>query len=584
MNIVEQIKKDLALLCENIGIEAQEISLDIPTDGKFGDYSTNIALRLANKTGEKPLELAQKIIKSFLIKKPDYLASAQVAGPGFINFYLSKDFLISQLDSLLTSSRKIDIAGQTARLAEARSKRVVIEFTDPNPFKEFHIGHLYSNIVGESLARISQWQGNDVKRLCYQGDVGLHVAKAIYGMQTKLSGAKSASGGLKEENKSVSELEKEDLKTRMRFMGQSYALGDSAYNDDSEAKSQIIEINKKIYAKDNDILDLYKKGREWSLEYFNIIYARLGTKFDKFYFESEAGEKGIEIVKEHIKDGIFEESEGAVIFDGEKYGLHKRVFINSLGLPTYEAKELGLAIQKYDDFAFDSSVIVTAKEVSDYFKVLFKAISLINPEIAEKMTHVGHGFVKLPEGKMSSRTGNVITGEWLLDEAVSKVKKQFPEMDSETAEKVGVGAVKYSLLKSGIGGDVVFNFDESISLEGNSGPYLQYTNVRCLSVLRKVGKDEDLGVFDDSSISSEEESLLKKLVKFEDQFIFTKDFSQSTLCTYLYELASLFNLFYQKNPILNSENESFRLKLTKVTSQVLTLGLHLLGIAAPGQM
>lgn len=574
MNIVDEIKKDLALVCENIGIEAQEISLEIPTDSKFGDYSTNIALRLANKTGEKPLELANKIIESFLTNKPDYLAKAEVAGPGFINFYLSREFLISQLDSLLTVSRKIDMTGQA----------VVIEFTDPNPFKEFHIGHLYSNIVGESLSRIKEFQGNRVKRLCYQGDVGLHVAKAIYGMQIKLSEAKSASGGLKEEKKSISDLEKEDLKTRMRFMGQSYALGDSAYNDDSEAKSEIIEINKKIYARDSEISELYEKGRSWSLEYFDIIYARLGTKFDKFYFESEAGSKGIEIVKEHIKDKIFEESEGAVIFDGEKYGLHKRVFINSLGLPTYEAKELGLAIQKYDDFSFDSSIIVTAKEVSDYFKVLFKAIYLINPEIAEKMIHIGHGFVKLPEGKMSSRTGNVITGEWLLDEAVSKVKKQFPEMDDETAEKVGVGAVKYSLLKSGIGGDVVFNFDESISLEGNSGPYLQYTNVRCLSVLKKAGKDGSLDVFDGSSISSEEEYLLKKLAKFEDQFIFTKDFSQSTLCTYLYELASLFNLFYQKNPILKSENESFRLKLTKATSDILEQGLSLLGIEAPEKM
>ena len=462
-------------------------------------------------------------------------------------------------------SKWIDRTGQT----------VIVEFTDPNPFKEFHIGHLYSNIVGESLSRIQNFKGKRVKRLCYQGDVGLHVAKAIYGMKKKFDEAKT----------SIDEIEKEELEVRIKFMGEAYALGDKAYNDESsEAKSEIIELNKKIYAKDPSILSLYEKGRAWSLGYFDIIYARLGTKFDKFYFESEAGPRGLEIVKKHIKDGTFEESDGAVIFDGEKYGLHKRVFINSLGLPTYEAKELGLAMQKAEDFQFNLSIIVTAKEVSDYFKVLFKALSLIDSDLASKMVHVGHGFVKLPEGKMSSRTGNIITGTWLLDEAVNKVKQSHPEMDDKTAEDVGIGAVKYSLLKSGMGNDVVFNFDESISMEGNSGPYIQYTNVRCLSVLKKSGKVKFEAEFSKEAIGTSDMPLLKKLAKFESQFIFTEDFSQSTLCTYLYELASIFNTFYSESPILKSQNEDFRLMLTRATSEVLTQGLDLLGIVAPSHM
>ena len=562
MNLLEQLKKDLLSVCQSLGLDldSSEISIEIPKDDKFGDYSTNLALRIIEKGN--PIENAEKIKKALEELKLEYLEKIEVVKPGFINFYLSSSFLSNQLKLLLNNIKKVDKIGQS----------VVVEFTDPNPFKEFHIGHLYSNIVGESLSRILEFKGNDVKRLCYQGDVGLHVAKAIYGLIHDLEDSKI----------SFEELEKQNLEDRIKFLGQAYAFGAQVYEENEAKKEEINQLNKKIYEKDPSILNLYEKGREWSLDYFDLIYNRLGTHFDHFYFESEAGIRGIKIIKEHLKDGIFEESEGAVIFDGEKYGLHKRVFINSLGLPTYEAKELGLAEQKYEDFKYDQSIIVTAKEVSDYFKVLIKALSLIKPDLAEKTRHIGHGFVKLPEGKMSSRSGNIITGEWLLDESVKKVKESFPEMDKKTAEKVGVGAVKYSLLKSGLGKDVVFDFDQSISLEGNSGPYLQYTFARCLSVMaKKTSKTDD---FATGAISREDEALLKKVVKFESQFIFTREISQSTLCTYLYELASIFNLFYQKCPILKSENEDFRLSLTNATSKILEQGLYLLGIDAPEKM
>lgn len=579
MSLARRIQKDLSSLSSLKNID-NEIEVDIPKDLKFGDYTTNIALILAKKqliSGEKtPAEIGNIIKKEIEDKKNDYIEKVEVAAQGFVNFYISKRELSRQIEYLLKPPEKISKTGQTA----------LVEYTDANPFKEIHIGHLYSNIVGESISRMLEFQGLEVKRISYQGDIGLHVAKAIYGMIKKLSGAKSASGGLKV---ALEELEKDNLEARMKFLGEAYAIGSRDFEENAEAKSEIVELNKKIYSRDPEIWELYEKGREWSLEKFDKIYERLGTKFDKLYFESEVADEGAQIVKNHIKDGIFTQSEGAIIFDAEPHGLHKRVFVNSLGLPTYEAKELGLALRKAKDFSFDLSIIVTAKEVADYFKVLFKAISLIEPQIASKMKHVGHGFVKLKEGKMSSRSGNVITAEWLLSEVVDRVKREFSDMDPEACEKVGVGAVKYSLLKSGIGRDVIFDIEESISLEGNSGPYLQYTNVRCLSVLKKFASNataasKKINSFDPGNLSSEEDRLLRKIVKFNDRFFFTDDFSQHLLCTYLYELASDFNLFYQKCPIIGSKNEEFRLVLTKATSEVLSRGLYLLGIETPEKM
>ncbi len=184
-----------------------------------------------------------------------------------------------------------------------------------------------------------------------------------------------------------------------------------------------------------DISLLYITGRKWSLEYFETQYKRLGTKFDGYYFESMVAESGYQIVKKHIADGIFEESDGAVVYKGEKKGLHTRVFINQLGLPTYEAKELGLAPKKYEDWAYDRSIIITAKEIDEYFKVLLAALGEINPKFARKTKHMSHGVVKLPEGKMSSRKGNILTAEWLLEETTASIAALIDHSGSYSSEE-----------------------------------------------------------------------------------------------------------------------------------------------------
>lgn len=596
MEIRDNVQKQFKQALHTLGMEIEHIELTHPKDPSQGDYATNVAMVLAKKAGKNPRELAEQIVGAFTKQDSGLnIDRIEVAGPGFINIFFKPEHFIEVLKKQLNDSGK-------TRKTSFTGKKVMVEFTDPNPFKEFHIGHLYSNTVGESISRLIEAGGAEVKRANYQGDVGLHVAKAIWGMQRKLQ----------TEGNDLSAIGERSIEERAKWLGKSYALGAAAYEEDEKAKEEIISINKAVYSlldgkKDEPALaDLYQKGREWSLSYFETIYQRLGTSFAYYYFESEAGPIGLALVKEYLSSGVFTESEGAVVFKGEDYGLHTRVFINSLGLPTYEAKELGLAVTKYEDFPFDFSISITGNEINEYFRVLLKVLSLIKPEIAKKMRHISHGMVRLPEGKMSSRTGNVLTGEWLLNEAKRRLAESYPDMEDETLETVTVAAIKWAMLRSGIGKDISFTIDESISFEGDSGPYIQYTYARTQSVLGKSTeqrvKDFNEASFTGIILEKEETELLKLLSQYDE--VVTEaggHFSPNIVTNYLFDVAKAFNLFYQKQRILNPTSvnsteaisqdgdtvetiRTLRLALTKATGYILKDGLHLLGIKAPEKM
>jgi arginyl-tRNA synthetase len=641
MKIKQILHEQIKSAVQDLDLEFPDFDLSHPPTVTMGDYSTNVALLGAKQAGKSPRELAEEIAEMLRAKSKEYreIEKIEIAGPGFINFILTSDYFIGVLRNIVSEDYNLSLS------TTITGKKVMMEFTDANPFKELHIGHLYSNTVGESISRLFEAAGAEVKRANYQGDVGLHVAKAVWGMKRKLD----------DENKSLADFALATLQDRVKWLGEAYALGAAAYEEDGIAKDEITQINKQIYEEDPEVSELYTTGRQWSLDYFEIIYARLGTKFDYYYFESKAGTLGRELVREYLNKGVFKESQGAIIFPGEEHGLHTRVFINSLGLPTYEAKELGLALTKYQDYSFDISISVTANEINEYFKVLFKALSFIRPEIAEKTRHISHGMVKLPEGKMSSRTGNILTGEWLLNEAKERLKKSYPEMAEETLEMVAVGAVKWALLRSGIGKDISFNIDESVSFEGDSGPYIQYTYARTQSVLAKSigqsaegkqtssfwevppqsGKYSWVTAISPKSLAEEEIKLLKLFDRFTEVVEEAgKHYSPNLVTNYLFDLAKTFNHFYQKQRILdpvsttviasetkqsdksvilsdarphevdspsweesheenrrdssptvqNDNIRSFRLALTQATANVLRSGLHLLGIKAPEKM
>ena len=563
----QKIINDLKTAIKTLGFGETKIQLSIPETIEFGDYSTNIALQLSKQEGKKtyhsPHEIASDIVEK--LNHPEYLERVETAGPGFIYFYIKDSYLIKNLEGI--KSRKVSPHAQ---------KRMLVEYAHPNTHKAFHIGHLRNIILGESLARLLEDYGHDIFRANYQGDIGLHVAKAIWGIK-KL--------GVPEESLGVKE--------KAEFLGRAYATGAQAYEAEEEAKQEIVEINKALYRKDPEIIEIWKTTRQWSLDYFDLIYKRLGSKFDRLFFESETESLGKEIVQKHL-GRVFEEDQGAIIFPGKKYGLHNRVFITSAGNPTYEAKDMGLGFIEIDTFPFDLAIHVVASEQAGYFQVIFKALELIDPKFTGKEVHLSYGMVNLISGKMSSRTGQVITAEGLIESVKSKVAEVMKEsrLDApdEVVEKVAIGAIKFSMLKYSPSSDIAFDIEQSVSLQGDSGPYLQYTYARTRSVLRNVRglkiEDSTLRMEDrEIDLDPEERAVLRLLEYF--PLIVEKsaiELSPTALTEYLLELSRAFNVFYQNCPILKSDKAVLRVQLTKVVGDTIEKGLYLLGIEAPERM
>lgn len=556
-----------------------DVALEFTENEQFGDYSSNIALSSCSQSTDygSPRKFADEIVSKLSVDSSllAVVSKIEVAGPGFINFWLKTDVLVSNL---------IQIEEEKEKYGESdfyKGKRLVFEYAHPNTHKAFHIGHLRNITTGEALARLHEAVGARVVRANYQGDVGLHIAKAIWGIRNL---------GLKDPG---------NITARAEYLGKAYSNGATKYEEDEKIKKEIHSINEKIYNKsDLETNKLYKETRQWSLDYFEIIYKRVYTKFDRYYFESEVADEGKKIALEALKDGILKKSEGAVIFEGSKYGLHDRVFITGKGVPTYEGKDLGLAKLQFSEYDPDLLIHTVGPEQTEYFKVVFKALEFIQPETKGREVHIPYGWVKLKEGKMSSRSGNVILGESILDEAKEKIIKVY-KTKPEVAEQIAVGAVKYSFLKTGLAQDIAFDLKESISLEGNSGPYLQYTIARTNSVLLKAlgirHKAIEKLVPSAYSLMPEEYAVLRLLSRFGEIIsIASKNYSPNILCNYLYELASKFNTLYNKHRILvdsgsrltahSSPTSEFRLLLTSATGQVLKNGLRLLGIDAPEKM
>lgn len=539
-------------------------TIERPADLSHGDFSTNVAMVGAKRISKNPRELAEEIAKRLKEKNNSNIEAIEIAGPGFINFKLSREYFVNAFADALKQG---DAFGKNDIL---KGKKVIVEYTDPNPFKAFHIGHMMSNAVGESVSHLIEASGADTMRACYQGDVGMHVATTV-----------------------AYAIEKNN--TPMLSTGEAYALGSKKLKEDPSFKERVVEVNKKIYSQEEGKeMDFYRIGRTQSLDYFETQYKRLGTNhgdgkaFNFYFFESNTGVFGKEVV-EKSTPAIFEESDGAIVYKGdETKGLHTRVFVNKEGLPTYEAKELGLAKIKYDTYPYDVSIVITGNEVNDYFKVLLDAMSKVFPELAKKTEHYSHGMLRLPTGKMSSRTGDVITAESLIEEtkakALTKITSESlsPLEKNIVAEQVAIGAIKYSILRQSAGKDIIFDFEQSLSFEGDSGPYLQYTHARIQSLIAKSAHKINIVGVPEGEIRS----LHKYLLRFPEIVERAmRDREPHHVATYLIELAREFNSFYGNTVVLDGgEDESYKLALAQTTGNILKQGLWLLGIPAPDRM
>jgi arginyl-tRNA synthetase len=528
---------------------------------QFGDYATNVALQLAKPLGKSPRDIATELADHLRATLQDSVREITVAGPGFLNLTLT-DYA---LEAALKNAAAQPLAGKT----------VVAEYSDPNPFKVLHAGHLYTTLTGDAISRLLERAGASVHRVNFGGDVGLHVGKTMWAIVQELGGEQF--GKLAD----ISPAE------RLDWLSERYVSGNNAYEDSEQAKAEITDYNKQVYEihSNNDhesaFAQIYWTCRQWSYDGFDQLYEQLGVKpFERYIPESETTPLGLEIVKQGLAEGVFEKSEGAVVFKGEPFGLHTRVFLNSNGLPTYEAKDLGLAATKWDLYKFDLNVIITGSDIIEYMKVVLKALESFYPEVAARTKHLTHGNIKLPGGvKMSSRKGNVLRAIDILDAAKEATLAMHKKEDPETT----LGAVKYAFLKQRIGGDIIYDSVESVSLEGNSGPYLQYAHARARSILRKY--EGEIKPLEKIELEAAERSLVRKITEYAETVEKSiSDLMPHHICVYLYELAQAFNRFYEHNRVMGDEREAVRLSLVEAYADTLKDGLELLGIYAPEQM
>jgi arginyl-tRNA synthetase len=553
---MQEIKETIKNASMNLFDVEVEPEISRP-DEQFGDYATNVALKLAGKLNKNPREIAVALASK--LHGQDGIADVSIAGPGFINIKLSDKNLLGLLDE------------KSAQLYEG--KTVVAEYSDPNPFKILHAGHLYTSVVGDAIANLLETAGAKVHRVNFGGDVGLHVGKTMWAILKNLGGENPEKlNGIPEEKRSD-------------WLAEAYIEGTKAYEDDNGAKDAIIELNKRVYHlhgqsdHDSPFAQIYWTCREWSYNYFKDFYKRIGSEFEKYYPESETAGVGLAAVKKHIGD-VFEESQGAVIFNGEAYGLHTRVFINSEGLPTYETKDVGLILKKWEDYHFDKSVVITGNEQQQYMEVVLKAVEQFEPELTKATNHITHGLVKLKGGvKMSSRQGNILRAVDVLQAASEANKK----LSNNEDERVELGAVKYAFLKNRIGADIIYDPEESVKIIGNSGPYLQYAHARAKSILEKsktAESNEKTFKMDEN-----ERSLARKLTEFTD--VIEKSVNELMphyIATYLYELSQAFNRFYENSRVIGDERQEIRIKLVEAYANTLKSGLGILGISAPDKM
>jgi arginyl-tRNA synthetase len=525
-----------------------DVTLTRP-EPQFGDYASSVALQLAGKLGDNSRAIAEKIAKK-LLETGDYEA-VEVAGPGFINIRLKDEALLALIKKQPQPSRA--------------DKTIVIETNNPNPFKAMHIGHAFNAVLGDTIANLLELGGAGVHRVSYHGDIGLHVGKSMYSLLKFVDGDILRLTGVPESE-------------RNSFMSKMYAEGSKAYKEDEAAKASINELTQESFTRDDPLFaQIYDICKQWSFGEIDRIVTRLGNvPVEKRYLESDADTRGVATVKAHVPE-VFKESDGALIFEGSKYGAFDNAFVTSKGMGLYGARDLGLMQLKHDDFRADKSYIVTAEEQRDYFKGVIAAAELCLPELKDVTVNISTGTVKLTTGKMSSRDGDVVEIAWLFDQ----VGKALKERGSEASDALIAGALRYQFLKVRIGSDVVFDVSEAVSLQGNTGSYLQYAHARARRILEKINGTPE----DQTTIYDEDRALVRKLGEYSEvAWLATRQLEPHHLCTYLFELAQEFNRYYEKNQVVGSDKETHRAGLVSAYADTLKAGLSVLGIVAPDTM
>ncbi|MCS7105815.1 MAG: arginine--tRNA ligase [Candidatus Aenigmarchaeota archaeon] len=558
----EEVIKTLRFL----GIEKIEETLEVPLHPEFGDLASTVCFQLAKKEKRSPSEIAEELVKKIKIPKRSFIKKVE-AKSGYINFFFNWEKI---------SEKVLKEIQKGIKITEGKGKRVMVEHSQPNPVHPMHIGHARSTFLGDALANILEFLGYKVIRANYMNNVGLQVAKLVTAYLLWGEG-KEPKG-------------KPDF-----WLWEFYVKFHEEANKNPELEEKAREVLRKYeIEKDKEIIKIWNKIVDWCVKGFEETYKKLGIKFDVYFYESDSRELGKKIVDEAFKKGIaFKSSDGAIIADLEKYGLPNIVILRSDGTGLYITSDLGLTKQKFDNYKLDKSIWVVSSEQNLYFKQLFKILEILGFEWVKNCYHFSFELVRLPEGKMSSREGKAV----MLDEVVKKltelafeeVEKRNPDLSekekSEIAEKIGVGALKYAIVKIDPNNTITFDWKRMLSLQGDTAPYLQYACTRCNGILRKAGKWKPK--YKVKELKEEEKNLIKILFNFSKIVKnAAKEFKPNHICNYAFDLATAFDKFYEKCPVLRAEKDLmyFRLTLVDCTRKILTKCLELVGIRVPEKM
>ena len=568
--MLKEVKSEIAKTIADVAqiSEAQALAaFEIPKEG-FGDMASKIAFMLASGQKRNPVEIAGDIAEKLKTKKIKFIEKIETKGP-YINFYFSNEFYIEALKKILKEKEKFGKAKKT-------KNKIMVEFFHANTHKGVHIGHIRNIVLGEALCRVLEADGNNVIRANYQGDIGPHVAKCLWGFLNLYGG-------------------KAPAENRGTWLGKVYAEASEKIKENGELEKQVQEINLKLYSGDKETTKFWKMTRQWCLDDFEKFYREFGVKFGELYFESETEKTGKKVVQELLKKGIVKRDQGAIVIDLKAENLGVSVLLTKEGYPLYSTKDLGLAKIKFDKHKLDKSIHVVGKEQEFYFKQLFATFKRIGfKKAAEVSHHLIYELVMLPEGKMSSREGTMVLygdlKEKLIEIAKSEVKKRhedWPQKEIDSiALQIALGALKFSMVRRESNKVIVFDWDEALQLEGDTGPYLQYAHVRTNGILKKTKEKAKIGK--SYAFTADEKKLVKKLAEFPEQVEkAAHDLALHYMAHYLLELATAFNKFYTTSPVLTAEKPAqlkSRLAMVQASSILLQNGLHLLGMACPKKM
>lgn len=528
-----------------------DVNLEHPTDSKFGDYSTNMAMILAKRDKGNPAELAKKIIGS--IKDEEIIEKLEVAGNGFINIFLKKDFLKQEAEKI-----NYEIEFNKSLNRYGKGKTMVIDYSSPNIAKPFGIGHLRSTNIGQALYNIYKILGWNCIGDNHLGDWGTQFGKMITALKHWGKG--------NVDKMTIADLEE----LYVRFHAEAEAEKDKTLDD--EAREWFAKLEKG----DGEAKKVWQECVDISIKEFNRVYEMLGVKIDNAYGEAFYVPMLPKIIKEVKEKKLAKESQGALIVELEN--MTPAMLLKSDGATTYFTRDLATIKFREEKWHPDLIIYEVGSEQNLYFKQVFAIAKLMGWKT--NFVHIGHGLIRWKEGKFSTRKGDTIHLEEVIDKAMEEAKKIAPDNTKEKIVAVAIGAIKFNDLSSDPKKDVIFDWERVMSMDGNSGPYLQYTYARCMSVLGKTEIKEQKNIGATPEIINDEElGLIREFYKFEEKIIeAAQRFNPGVIAEYLLTIARKYNEFYGKHRIIGEPEETWRIFLTKVTSNILKTGLGLLGI------